>query len=153
MPASSRKRAFGIYFGLRVLFCASDAQLTAGAGAEARLHRLPVGGKGSTRHERLHAPGKAAAMHAPRTHPVEQRRRTGKPPRKPVVPAGDLDVSQQPLRRAAGGVHEAQIFPRIPARKRITHLRHARVFCEKVCRAVVGKPRLPVGEKVSRVDL
>ena len=92
-------------------------------------------------------------MYAPRTHPVEQRRRTGKPPREPVVPAGDLDVAQQLLRRAAGGVHEAQVFPRIPARKRIAHLRHARVFCEKVCRAVVGKPRLPVGEKVSWVDL
>ena len=152
MPASSRKRAF-ILFILRVLFCAGDAQLTAAARAEARLHRLPVGGKGSTRHERLHAPGKAAAVYAPRTHSVEQRRRTGKPPRKPVVPAEDLDVAQQLLRRATGGVHEAQIFPRIPARKRIAHLRHTRVFGEKVRRAIVGKSRLPMGEKVSRVDL
>ena len=66
MPASSRKRAF-ILFILRVLFCAGDAQLAAGAGAEARLHRLPVGGKGSTRHERLHAPAKPppCTRHAP----------------------------------------------------------------------------------------
>ena len=88
----------GIHFVLRVLFCTRDAQLPAAARAEAGLHRLPVGGKDIARHERLHAPGKAAAVYAPRAHPVKQRRRAGDPPREPVIPTGTLDVSQQLLR-------------------------------------------------------
>ena len=63
------------------------------------------------------------------------------------------DVAQQLLRRAAGGIHQAQVRLGVPVHERVAHERHARVLLKKVRRAVIGKARLPVGIEIRRIDL
>lgn len=92
-------------------------------------------------------------MHAPCAHAAEQLGCARQTAREPVVTARGADVAQQLLRRAAGGIHQAQVGRSVPVHERVAHQRHTRVLLEKVRRAVVGEARLPVGVEVRRVDL
>ena len=84
--------------------------LYAATGAELRLHAALILGEEVRRHERLDAPGKAAAVHAPRALALEQAAAVLQPLGELGVArgAGD-DVVEKLLGRAPGLVHQAHI--------------------------------------------